>query len=254
MSRSLVSGRWKLAEALALWLPSTTLAQCYTASTTTIPFNFNAGGFENFDFRLNFTVHFSGGTPCTSSAAYTATAVSGTESLNNGPRVPVSTLNPSFGSPDQVLRPEHRSARQSLLGCRGVPMLCTLPMGWSPSVFIAQNVHENVMYRHGVLHPSTNVVCLTSPFVDRIQHVLYIDDNILLGMDAERMRRLYDQVNAAYVEAMLPPNVAKAVWPTLDTVTTLRVDIDGRRGMISLNSGKQVVIMAATQRLCAVGL
>jgi hypothetical protein len=129
------------------------------------------------------------------------------------------------------------------------PCCATLPMGWSHSVFVAQSVHEHVMYRHGVLHPSDNVVCLESPVVDRPLHALYIDDNILVGTEEEQLTQLCDRVNAAYVEALLPPNAAKAVRPTLDMVTTLGVDIDGRRGTISLNPGKQLAIMMATQRL-----
>jgi hypothetical protein len=129
------------------------------------------------------------------------------------------------------------------------PCCATLPMGFSHSVFVAQAVHEYVMYRDAVLQPSDNVCCLSSPLVDRPLHALYIDDNILVGPDLQELRCLYERANAAYLRALLPPNVAKAVQPTLQAVTTLGFDVDGRRGIVYLSSAKQRAITEATRQL-----
>ena len=134
-------------------------------------------------------------------------------------------------------------------GGRVHPCCTTLPMGFSHSVFIAQCVHEHVMYRDELLRPSDNIVCLTSPLIDRPLHALYIDDNILLGTDYDELNQLFNRISDAYVRAMLPPNDSKRVRPTLDVVTTLGVDIDGRRGVIFLSPSKQHAIISATQRL-----
>ncbi len=112
-------------------------------------------------------------------------------------------------------------------------------MGFSPSVFLAQSVHENVLYRDGqALRVSDNVLCLTSPLIDRPLHALYIDDNILLGTNLEALTSQEDRVHAAYARVLLPPNIKNCVRATLDEVTVLGVDIDGRRGVISLNPRK----------------
>jgi hypothetical protein len=129
------------------------------------------------------------------------------------------------------------------------PCCATLPMGFSHSVFIAQAVHEWVMYRHGTLQPSDNIICLISPLVDRPLHALYIDDNILVGPRLEELSCVCERVNAAYIQAGLPPNMAKAVPPTLNAVTTLGLDIDGRRGIIYLSPTKIAANLRATQQL-----
>ena len=129
------------------------------------------------------------------------------------------------------------------------PCCTTLPMGFSHSVFLAQSVHEHVLYRSEALLVSDNVLCLTSPLIDRPLHALYIDDNILLGTDAKAVSLQEDRVHAAYHQAMLPPNDKKCVKATLQEVTVLGVDIDGRRGVISLSPTKIFAIIATTRQL-----
>jgi hypothetical protein len=131
------------------------------------------------------------------------------------------------------------------------PCCTTLPMGFSHSVFLAQCVHENVLYRDGALQACDSVLCLVSPLIDRPLHALYIDDNILLGTDLGVMTQLEARVHQAYLRAMLPPNAKKCVTATLEELTVLGVDIDGRRGVISLNPSKQMAIIVATHQLLA---
>jgi hypothetical protein len=65
-----------------------------------------------------------------------------------------------------------------------------------------------------------------------------------MGTEREQLMSLCDRVNAAYMQAKLPPRAGKAVLPTLDVVITLGVDIDGRRGH-QFNSNQQLAIIAA---------
>ena len=117
--------------------------------------------------------------------------------------------------------------------------------------FLAQAVHEWVLYRDKALCASDNILSLVSPVIDRPLHVLYIDDNILLGTSLEAVTVQENRVHAAYRKALLPPNHLKCVRATLNSVTVLGVDIDGRRGIISLNARRQLDIVTATERLLA---
>ena len=116
-------------------------------------------------------------------------------------------------------------------------------------VFIAQAVHENILYRAGVLRPADNIAVLASPLVDRPLHGLYVDDTVLLGMDRDELVVLYCRVVDAYNAARLPPKLSKCQPPTQDAVTLLGVDVDGRRGIISLSTVRRAAILNATVSL-----
>jgi hypothetical protein len=137
------------------------------------------------------------------------------------------------------------------LGVPLYPCCTTLPMGFSHSVFLAQSVHEHVLYRDQALRPSDNVQCLVSPWIDRPLHALYVDDNIGIGTNLEALTLQEDRVHKAYERALLPPNHKKCVKATLNLVTVLGVDIDGRRGVVSLNPVKLRTIVSATEKLLA---
>jgi hypothetical protein len=85
------------------------------------------------------------------------------------------------------------------------PCCATLPMGFSHSVFIAQAVHENILYQAGVLRPADNIAVLASPLVDRPLHGLYIDDTVLLGMDRGELILLYGRVVDAHHAVRFAP-------------------------------------------------
>jgi hypothetical protein len=135
------------------------------------------------------------------------------------------------------------------LGRHVFPCCTTLPMGFSHSVFIAQAVHEHVLYTSGVLRPADNIVVLDSPLVDRPLHGLYIDDAVLLGMDKGELDALFELVTAAYQSSRLPPKLPKCTPPTAAVVTVLGVDVDGRDGVISLPPIKLAANIRATEVL-----
>ena len=141
-------------------------------------------------------------------------------------------------------------ARAAILAGQSLhPCCATLPMGFSHSVFIAQAVHEHVLYRSGVLQPADNIVAILSPLVDRPLHGLYIDDTVLLAMCRATLLVLYDRVIAAYRAALLPPKISKCQPPSHQPVTVLGVDIDGLRGSIALSPARQAAVHAASASL-----
>ena len=65
------------------------------------------------------------------------------------------------------------------------PMCCTLPMGWSHSVDVAQCLHEHVLRVFSSLSPCSVLVDASSSYrpVDRLLYSSYIDDTVLLAAD-----------------------------------------------------------------------
>jgi hypothetical protein len=141
-------------------------------------------------------------------------------------------------------------ARDALL--RGVPLFpccVTLPMGFSHSVFLAQCVHEHVLYTHSGLSPRDNLLNLVSPVLDRPVHGLFIDDCVIVGPTVAGTQAQFSAVLAAYDKATLPAKASKCVSATTDAVTVLGVDLHGARGVISLSPERHAKLLAATAQL-----
>lgn len=131
------------------------------------------------------------------------------------------------------------------------PCCATLPMGFSHSVFLAQSIHEHVLYESGAVQPADNIVFLASPYVDRPLHGLYVDDCVLFGTEQHRLLLVYRRVVDAYRAKRLPPKTAKCVEPTLQPVTVLGMDIDGRHASVSLSVRRHAKLLLATARFLA---
>jgi hypothetical protein len=129
------------------------------------------------------------------------------------------------------------------------PCCVTLPMGFSHSVFLAQCVHEHVIYSQSALSPRDNLLNLISPRVDRTIHGLYIDDCVLIGPTASAVAEQYRRVLAAYKAASLPVKASKCIEATSAPVTMLGVVTHGARGIVSLSPERHVKILAATIHL-----
>jgi hypothetical protein len=145
-----------------------------------------------------------------------------------------------------ALRLASRAARVSIHPC-----CATLPMGFSHSVFLAQSVHEHILYESGAVQPADNIVFLASPYVDRPLHGLYVDDCVLIGTEQQRLLLVYRRVVDAYRAKRLPPKTAKCVEPTLQPVTVLGMDIDGRHASISLSVRRHAKLLLATASFLA---
>lgn len=97
------------------------------------------------------------------------------------------------------------------------PMCTTLPMGWSHSVYIAQCVHEHVLYNvTRVLSPLDNILNLVDPVVRRgcVYHAAYIDDLGLISTSWRKINALHHRIIAAYESVGLPVKLSKVVPPT----------------------------------------
>lgn len=146
------------------------------------------------------------------------------------------------------LPPSVRAALSSPSG-RLFPCCVTLPMGFSHSVFLAQCVHEHVLYSYSCLSPRDNVLNLVSPLIDRPLHALYVDDCVLMGPSAAAVAMQYASVQQAYAVAQLPVKQSKCTTATTAPVTVLGVNIHGARGTISLSIERHSRIVHATASL-----
>ena len=145
------------------------------------------------------------------------------------------------------------SVRRALrrAGPRLFPCCVTLPMGFSHSVFLAQCVHEHVVYSYSCLSPRDNLLNLASPVIDRTLHALYVDDCVLIGPSIGDVRQQYSSVQAAYARALLPVKRSKCTEATTSPVTVLGVEINGKRGTITLSIDRHYRIVRATAALLA---
>ena len=67
-------------------------------------------------------------------------------------------------------------------------------MGWSHSVFAAQQSHEHtVNARCTLLRPEDRITTHTDNRLDRTRHLIYIDDVILLGPQRHLVAAAQDQ-------------------------------------------------------------
>jgi hypothetical protein len=126
------------------------------------------------------------------------------------------------------------------------PCCVTLPMGFSHSVFIAQSVHEHVLYSHSSLSPRDNLLNITTPVIDRTLHGLYVDDCVLVGQSVSSVQQQYENVLQAYTVAQMPVKASKCTPATTEPVTVLGVDIHGKSGTVALSMERHSRIVRAT--------
>lgn len=137
------------------------------------------------------------------------------------------------------------------LGCDSTqpyPMCTTLPMGFSHAVYLAQAVHEHVLYSTGALRPCDSVLNLDSPLVDRCLHAAYIDDLLLLGTDYHQVLTAYNACIQAYMTFGLPVSVKKLEPPSLKLppVKAIGVTIDGRTLTLFIAAEDRLKLISST--------
>lgn len=144
------------------------------------------------------------------------------------------------------------------------PMCVTLPMGFSHAVFLAQRAHENILYRHAThlqqqqqqsslplspaLQRDDNILCLTSPVVDRCVHGLYIDDLWLMSPHFDDIDRQYRACLAAYEHAGLPDSVKKREPPLRSPkpIKAIGVRMDGVQLTLSIAADDRLKLARST--------
>ena len=64
------------------------------------------------------------------------------------------------------------------------PCCTTLPMGWSHSVFVAQSIHEHILYDEGTIQAGDSVLNDSSgSFLnDRVLHLCCVDDLVVMQL------------------------------------------------------------------------
>ena len=129
------------------------------------------------------------------------------------------------------------------------PICTTLPMGFSHAVYIAQQIHNNVLYSSNALSQSYNVLRMTQPLVTDPVHALYIDDNCIIGTSMQQVQLQYSACMSAYQDAGLVAKPEKCVQPTLDPVEVLGVVIDNASHHIRVHITKLLRLLGQTMYL-----
>lgn len=118
------------------------------------------------------------------------------------------------------------------------PCCTRLPMGWSHSVYLAQQAHEHFLSTCTSLLPADRLTASSDRFVNRARHAVYIDDLNLLGHDRLRLEQLQDEYIAAVQTRGLVVKWTKVVCPSLSGVEVIGVAIDGRAHTFGLSVPK----------------
>lgn len=132
------------------------------------------------------------------------------------------------------------------------PVCKTLPMGFSHSVFIAQQAHEHVLAsrssisRDDWITPSSDRELSGS----RVRVLVYIDDVIFVGLDQGAVLRAMQDYEHAMQSVGLRVKLSKRVLPTSDPVEALGLTIDGRRHTLAVSPAKLWPLLDATHAFC----
>jgi acetolactate synthase regulatory subunit len=128
------------------------------------------------------------------------------------------------------------------------PMCLTLPMGFSHAVFLAQCIHEHIVYSSGALRREHSLLHMVSPFVTHTHaiHGIVIDDFFLFSLSRELAQRTMERVLGAYSAAGFVVKQSKVVMPTSDAVKVIGFDVDGTRAAICLPPQSQLSLVQAT--------
>lgn len=133
--------------------------------------------------------------------------------------------------------------------CLVYPCLTRLPMGWSHSVYLAQQAHLNLLNTSTGLRPADRITPDNDFFVDRVRHAVYIDDVFLLGHDKAAVTALQDNYIASAERTRLVVKYSKVVRPSTDGVEVLGLELDGRSGTLGLSVPKLQALVDETARL-----
>ena len=114
------------------------------------------------------------------------------------------------------------------------PICLTLPMGWSHSVFVAQSIHEHILYKHNILNKYSNILNMITPDITQYPiHCIYIDDLVLLmavpigTTHCVLFESVFNSILFCYTYSGLVVKQSKMVRPTIGPITVLGVYISG---------------------------
>jgi len=134
------------------------------------------------------------------------------------------------------------------------PMLTTLPMGWSHSVYVAQSVHEHVLYTmSNAINPLSNILLQSALHRYSYLHMIYIDDVVILGCAESTVNEVIERVEEAYEMVGLRVNLKKKVAATSDPVPVIGVTTCGREQRLCVTSEQLTQLIHRTLSMLYVG-
>lgn len=141
------------------------------------------------------------------------------------------------------------------------PCCLTMPMGFKHAVFMAQAIHEYILYTvptrikpslfglsHQTvqplpvmpqqqfsddallsLHPTHNILNIDTPYLHQqmVVHALYIDDAGIISLNRGFSNEVFDLMLFCYMVVGFLVKLSKVVYPTADGVTLFGVDVNG---------------------------
>lgn len=129
------------------------------------------------------------------------------------------------------------------------PCCRTMPMGWSWSVFLAQQAHLHILSSSPEFPASAAIDRHTDPFLNRPRFMVYIDDIAFFASDELACRRMQDAYIAICARWRLPIKPAKMVRPSLNGVEVLGVLVHGARRSVGVAPEKLARLVQRTVAL-----
>jgi len=126
------------------------------------------------------------------------------------------------------------------------PCCTCLPMGFSHAVFMAQRVHEHLIYSRAGYDTTDAITASNDLNVDRVRHHIYIDDVTWFGHDRDAVESAQSEYESAVIDADLKLKQSKRVPPSCDGVESIGMLIDGRRHTIGVSPQKLYALQRDT--------
>lgn len=127
------------------------------------------------------------------------------------------------------------------------PCCTTLPMGWSHSAFLGQELHEHVLDTETSLGSADRITKHNDLRVDRARHQCYIDDLNMFSLDRAELARLQAEYIAACRRVGLTVKPSKIVLPSSDGVECIGMEVHGRELTCGLAPRKMDKLLRRTE-------
>lgn len=131
------------------------------------------------------------------------------------------------------------------------PMCTTLPMGFSHAVYLANTVHEHILYSFNAVSPCNNILSLHQPLITHhtVVHGIVIDDFFLFSLSKSLATVSFRRVLAAYRQAGFIVKDSKAVAPTTQAIKIIGFQLCGADSTICLSPESRIGLLSATYSL-----
>ena len=125
------------------------------------------------------------------------------------------------------------------------PVFRVLPMGWSHSVYVGQQIHERIIERTS-LQAEHAILPDKSMVIGEIRHGVYIDDLFVMGSNTERVRNGILEAVAECRTAGFPISEPKLELPPKEMVEVLGIEI-GNDGLLLPKRDKMSQLLKKTE-------